>query len=117
MKLSEIKGEHAIEVIADLVEPIANIASDPKCSDMFKLDKKGDESARAAAIRGVKSKTPALLKNHKKDIAAIVATLNNRKPDEITLLEMVKGIADMLNDPALVGLFTSAAPDTETTPR
>ena len=35
MKLSELKGERAVEVIADLIAPIANIVDDQKNLQLF----------------------------------------------------------------------------------
>ena len=37
LKLSEIKGEKAFDVLADLTEPIANIAADKKAAELLGL--------------------------------------------------------------------------------
>ena len=37
MKLSEIKGERAIEVFADLLEPVSNILSDEEVANAFRM--------------------------------------------------------------------------------
>ena len=39
MRLSEIKGERVFDVIADIIEPACNIASDPVASRMFRGEK------------------------------------------------------------------------------
>ena len=38
MKLSDVKGERTIEVIAEIIDPIANIAEDEEASAMFKRE-------------------------------------------------------------------------------
>jgi hypothetical protein len=53
MKLSEIQGERAIEVIADLVEPIADIAMDKSLKDVFKVKVGDGETAEEAAARTI----------------------------------------------------------------
>ncbi len=39
MRLSDIKGERTLDVIADIIDPIANIAEDEVASDLFKREK------------------------------------------------------------------------------
>ena len=39
MKLSDIKGDRTLEVIADLVDPIANIAEDEDTFALFRREK------------------------------------------------------------------------------
>ena len=110
MKLSEIKGEQAIEVIADLIEPITNIATDKNCADTFKATKNEGESREEAAARNIKAKIPYLLKSHKKDVANIVGILEGKNPEELNILQIFKGALELLNDKALMQLFSSAVP-------
>ncbi|MFA5424841.1 MAG: hypothetical protein WC374_13385 [Phycisphaerae bacterium] len=116
MKLSEIRGERAIEVIADLIEPIANIASDPKCGDLFKGKVKDGETPREAGIRNLKEKVPYLLRTHKHSIVSILGTLNDVPVKSLNLFSITKGILDLFNDKELIELFTSAAQSVEETP-
>ncbi len=116
MKLSEIQGERAIEVIADLVEPIADIAMDKGLKDVFKVKVGENETAEEAAARTIKAKVPYMLKEHKKQIAQILGVLENVDPESLTILQIVKGITEMLNDRALIQLFSSAALTEEKTP-
>lgn len=39
MKLSDIQGDRVFDVIADIIDPIANIAEDEKASAMFQREK------------------------------------------------------------------------------
>lgn len=116
MKLSEIKGERAVEVIADLIEPIATIAGDPKCANLFKGDVKKGETVREAGMRNLKEKVPYLLRTHKKSIVSVLATINDIPADKLNLFGIAKGVLDMFNDKELIELFTSAAPNVEEVP-
>ena len=39
MRLSNVKGERTFDVIAELIDPIYNIAMDPEAAAMFKREK------------------------------------------------------------------------------
>lgn len=109
MKLSEIQGERAIEVIADLIEPFANIATDPEIKNALTFTKEEGETAEEAAIKAIKKNIPVLLKNHKKDVAKVLGILEGVDPEKLTILEILKGLTDMMTDQALMRLFSSAA--------
>jgi len=116
MKLSEIRGEKAIEVIADLIDPLAGIATDPKCANLFKGDMKKGETPRQAGIRNLRAKIPYLLKAHSAEVISILSTLNGVPGESLNVFSITKGIIDMLSDKELMELFTSAAPNVEETP-
>lgn len=108
MKLSELKGDRAVEVIADLIEPITNIALDQKNLKLLRPEKTDGETDREAAIRDFKKKIPNLLKTHKTDIVTILCVLNEVKPEELSLAKIMKGIIDLSKDQDFMNLFLSA---------
>ena len=116
MKLSEIQGERAIEVIADLVEPVADIAMDKSLKDVFKVKVGEGETAEEAAARTIKAKVPYMLKHHKKQIAQILGVLEDVDPEKLNILQIIKGVTEMLNDEALMQLFSSAVLTEEAVP-
>lgn len=97
MKLSEIKGQKAIEVIADIIEPATDILSDPK----VKLAARSKNIAAAASIA---------LKNHPAQVLRVLAVLDGEDPETYapSLLEIPKKLIDLLNDPEVSALFTSS---------
>lgn len=113
MKLAELKGERAIEVIADLITPIANIATDQDNLQLFKVKKQDGETDRESAIRDLTEKVPVLLKSHKKDILAILCAVNGSNPEELSLLDIFHGTAELINDQDFMSLFLSAVKPTE----
>ena len=108
MRLSELKGERAVEIIADLIEPITNIALDQKNLKLLRPKKKEGETDREAAVRDFKIKIPNLLKTHKADVVSILCTLNEVKPEDLSLAEIMKGIIDLTQDRDFMNLFLSA---------
>ena len=116
MRLSEIQGERAIEVIADLIEPFSNIATDPNIKSVLQIRKKENETAEEAAIRAIKKNIPVLLKDHKKDVAQVIGILEGIDPEKLNILEIVKGLSEMMTDRTLMQLFSSAVLTEEAVP-
>ncbi len=108
MKLGEIKGDRAVEVIADLIAPIANIAQDFPNYKIFKSDKKEGEDDRDMTIRVFKEKVPELLKSHKKDVLDILCTINEQEAQDLSVVDIIKGVIELTNDQDFLNLFLSA---------
>lgn len=108
MKLGDIKGERAVEVIAELIEPIASIATDFPNFSVSQEDKKDGESDRDLVVRTFKEKVPGLLKSHKNDVLAILCSINGMNPDDLSVVDIIKGVIDLTNDSDFLSLFLSA---------
>lgn len=96
MKLREFENEQALDLLADIIEPIAHIMADDKVEKM------------------VKAKKPVLiiashiLKNNKKDVIEIVAMMNGADPTtfRFNTVTLLKDIVEIMNDPDIISLFT-----------
>lgn len=99
-KLSEIRGEDALDILADILEPVSEIFSDPD----FEKHVRAKEKRQAVAV---------ILKNHKKAILTLLAILEGVDPDEYnpSIVELPMLILQLLNDPDLVAVFYSAGQD------
>ena len=111
MKLSDIKGERTLDVIADLIDPISNIAEDEKAAAMFKREKLPDgKTAREFVVERLKNSAPSLLKYHKADIISILATIDGVAPEEysesLNLAKLLKDFTELFTDEAFLQLFT-----------
>ena len=97
MKLSEIKGEKAIEVFADLLEPVSNILSDEEVANAFKNDE--------SKIEIIKK----MLKKHSKDVIKAMAIIDGVPVDkyEVNFLTLPSKLMEIFNDEAISELFTS----------
>ena len=113
MKLSDIKGERTLEVIADIIDPIANIAEDEESSALFKREKLPDGlTAKKFLLQRARKAVPSLLKGHKGDIISILSTIEGITKEEYTaslnLVKLAKDAIDLLTDEAFTTLFISA---------
>lgn len=103
-KLSEYRGEEALDVLADLIEPAAEIMRDKEVAAVFR------EKNAAGAIS-------IALKKHKKAVLSIMARLEGENPDTYapSVLALPMKLMDILNDPEFASLFTSQGQITEKT--
>ena len=77
MKLSDIKGDRVLDVIADIIDPIANMVQDKDVAAMFKREAVPDGmEARDFFAKRMCKGLPVLLKGHKADIIAIMANIS-----------------------------------------
>ena len=113
MRLSDIKGDRVFDVIADIIDPIANIASDETASALFKREKLPDGmTAKAFLLERARKAVPALLKGHKGDIITVLSTIEGVSADDyrasLTLAKLMQDTAELLTDEAFGELFISA---------
>ena len=113
MKLSDIKGERCLDVIADIIDPIANIVQDDETVALFRKEKlKEGETIRQFGVRRAKAAIPVLLKKHKKELIAIMAAIEGVSPEDyaenLNLAKLMKDTSDLMSDKAFASLFTSA---------
>ena len=113
MRLSDIKGDRVFDVIADIIDPIANIASDETASALFKREKLPEGmTAKAFLLERARKAVPALLKWHKSDIITVLATIEGISADDyrasLTLAKLMQDTAELLTDEAFGEHFISA---------
>ena len=105
MRLSDIKGDRVFDVIADIIDPIANIASDETASALFKREKLPEGmTAKAFLLERARRAVPALLKGHKSDIITVLATIEGVSADDyrasLMLAKLMQDTAALLPDDA-----------------
>ena len=113
MRLSDIKGDRTLDVIAEIIDPIANIAEDEEAAAMFKREKRPEGmTAKKCLMERVRKSLPVLLKGHKADIIAILSAIEGVSAEEyngsLNLVKLVKDCTDLLTDEAFMQLFISA---------
>ena len=101
MKLSEIKGEHALDVLADIIDPLTIICSDEEFKLMI--------SSKKPKLLMIKY----LLKHYKKEILTILALLNEEEVEKFkpSIVQLPMMILELLNDQEVIDLFTYAEVD------
>ena len=100
MKLSDFKGEEALDVLADIIEPLTSILSDKEIQALSK-------KKNTPVIKFVK---PAI-QNHKKELIEVLARLNRQTVEEyekeLTLITLPMQVLELINDPEVQSLFHS----------
>lgn len=93
-KLSEIRGENALDVLADLLEPVSEIFTDNEFINKIR----GGEKMAACTLA---------LRNHKSAVLRILAILEGVSPEEYnpSLAEIPVLLLQLLNDPDVVAVF------------
>lgn len=112
LKLSEIKGEKSIDILADLVDPVANIAGDPDAALLFgKRDLPEGMSVKEYIISRLRKSIPKLLKGHKKDLVKILAALSDMTEEEyseqLTLDGLIVDLSSLMTDQLFNAFFTT----------
>lgn len=118
MRLSDVKGERTLDVIADIIDPIANIAEDKEASELFTRKKLPDGmEPRQFLLNRARKSAPALLKGHKTDIIAILSSIEGTSPAEyagaLNLAKLFKDFVELMTDEAFMVFFTSAGSGTD----
>lgn len=95
-KLSEVKGEEALDVLAEILEPIVTIIN--------------DEEVRSGFETNVAKSVSVALKKYKTEILEIFASINGKSVEEtceeIDILSLPSYIVEILNEPEIQRLFT-----------
>lgn len=101
MRLSEIKGEAALDCVGEIIEPIATIASDKTTLELLS----SNESTGLKASRVVSH----LLKNHRLETIRVLAALSLKTPEEyaaeITLPKLIGDVYQAITDEELLSFL------------
>ena len=97
-KLSDIKDAEALDLLADIMDPLIEICSDPEIRKMVE-DK--EHHTRLEIVKHV-------IKEHKEPIMLILATLEGVPVSEYhcNVLTLPVAILELMNDPEVSKLFT-----------
>ena len=110
-QISEIKGEKSFDVLAGIIEPVANIAADEKTASLFVARQIPDGmSLQEYVLQRVKEAVPQLMKCHKKDLITILALLSDMSVKEykaqMTPDGLMLDMSKLISDPIFNAFFT-----------
>ena len=110
MKLSDVKGERVFDVIADIIDPIATIAADEESAKLFRRDKCPDGMQPwQFFLQKVKESLPTLVRRHRSELVAILATIKDVDPDEyvrdLTFASLFADLTELVTDAEFVSFF------------
>lgn len=100
MRLSDYKGEDALDLIADLMEPIGCILEDKKFQQAVESVENNSQLLKVAKH---------LLKNHKRECIEILARIDGIPVKEYkpNVFELTKKVVELIGDPQVQELFIS----------
>lgn len=92
--LSEYKDEEALDLLADILEPVIDIFGDKEVSKEYK------EGRKLKAVQ-------LAIKGHKKSVLLLLATLEGVPVEEYhcNIFTIPKALLEIFNDPELTGFF------------
>lgn len=95
MKLSEFKGEEAMLILAELIDPASEIIKDERIKQI-----KANNGQMSDVIK-------ILLKDHAKPVLKILALLNREDPETYSpsLIELPSMLVELLKDEELMSVF------------
>ena len=99
MKLSDYTNEDALDLLADLLDPVSDIMNDKGLQEIALQN--GDKIAIAKYV----------LKNKQKQVVQILARMENKPLSEYkaTITEMFAQILDVMNDKVMLDFFAAQA--------
>lgn len=113
MKLSDIKGERTMDVIAAIIGPATTIAQDKEATEFLQQKKLPDGmDAKQFAMQRINKAVPVLLSRYKREVITILAAIEGVSYGEyaasLNLVKLGKDIVDLLTDTEFMSLFISA---------
>lgn len=113
MKLADIKGDKAADVLVELIDPLLNIAEDKDAADIFQRRQIPDGmDIRGFILSRIRKSVPVLLKNHRNDIIKIIAVIREEPEssvrDNMTVPSLINDLAEIMTDDLLRAFFRSA---------
>lgn len=110
MRLSDVEGDRTLDVIADLIEPVANIAEDPKLKKLFEHEEGSEDELRKKVKGQLVASVPGLLRSHKADVIAILAALKGVSAKEyaegMSLGSLLKELYELITDEELLAFLS-----------
>lgn len=115
MRLSEVRGERVFDVIADIIDPVAEIATSKEMEKLLerRTTPKGVDP-RTYALQRVRRVVPKLIREHKGAFVAVMSAIGGVTPEQyldgLTMASLLADVSDLLTDDAFTDFFTSLAP-------
>lgn len=112
MRLSDVKGERTLDVVAEIIEPIANIAEDENAMALFNRGEVPEGmSPEEHFFKRVKRAVPSLVKTHRNDLICILAAIEGVEPnvyaESMSLQKLIKDIFELITDTEFKSFLSS----------
>lgn len=106
MRISEVPGDRALEVMATIAEAVGECSKDEALVGLMRGE--GDAAEKAAAV------APALLRGHGEAVYRVLASIEGETPEAYKagrrLPQVLRDLMDVLTDEELLDFLPSASP-------
>lgn len=101
-KLSEFKNEEALDLLADILEPVSVIMTDDEVVDKLMSD---NEKMSGAVL---------MIRRYKKELRRILAAMDQEDPEtyEFNIFTLPRRILEIVNDKELLAFFMEQQTET-----
>ena len=111
MKLSDVRGKRTFEVIADIIEPVATIASNEDAMAMFTAsDKPDDMSNWQWFVERAKRSVPVLMRDYSDEFCQIMAAIEGvpkeQYEEEISIPKLLADVMALVTDREFIAFFS-----------
>lgn len=118
MKLSDVRGDRTIDVIADVIGPISNIAEDENAMELFKAkDVPEGMTPQQFFAKRVRKSAPALLRDHKQDVIDILSAIKGVTPEDyaksLNLVSLLHDMVELMTDETILDFLPQSTSDEE----
>lgn len=112
MRLSDVRGERTLDVIADIIGPVANIAGDEDMRELFSRKPCPEGMTPTEFMLGrVSENLPSVLRSHKSDIIGVLAAIGGTTPEEyadgMDMVTLLRDVLELVNDKVFVDFLAS----------
>ncbi len=116
MKLSQLTTDEALDVLCEITPAVASIVGDEELMNVIGKAVKREGMTRAGMMllgaEKLSKIVPVVMKEHRSDVFAIVATVNKVSAEEIASQNVIKTsmqIRELCKDKELIDFFRSCA--------
>lgn len=113
MRLSDVKGERTFDVIAEVIDPIGNIAEDAEIAAIFKREKADGRTQGQVFLGKLRKALPLIVKGHRDDVVRILAAVGGTTPEEYmkgcTLSSLMGDVFELMTDSEFLSFLPSDA--------
>lgn len=112
MRLSDVKGERVFDVIADIMEPVIDIAMSDDARELMRPEPcpEGMDPRKFMADR-IRTCAPRLIRSQKGNIVKVLAAIGGVSEDEymadMTLMKLVSDVSELIGDETFTDFFSS----------
>ena len=111
MKLSDVRGKRTFEVIADIIEPVATIASDEEAMALFDTSNKPDDLTNWQwFVERAKKSVPVLMRTYSDEFCQTMSSIEGvpkeEYEEELSIPKLLSDVMALVTDREFITFFS-----------